>query len=285
MVGRTRRAQSTEMNPGALLFAFNNDRVDYISQAQWSAPRIQRHLGIPVTLVSDVVPDDRSMFDQVITVESRSGGTRKFDHMNADSSATWFNRGRCRAYDLSPYDHTLVLDTDYIVASAQLKSLFHSGQDLLCHRYVLDVTDRNNFARDTRFGITEMPMWWATVLYFRRSHLAQSVFEMMRMIEDHWYHYSRLYKFAEEPYRNDYAISIALNTVYGHVVDLIPSIPWPLFTSFYDVYLNQIEPDRFQLNYVRMADAREKHQRMILSDCDLHVMNKPDLEKICANRA
>jgi hypothetical protein len=271
------------MSRGAVLFAFNNDKVDYVSQAQWSAPRINRHLDIPVTLVTDTVPQDTSMFDQVIVRESRSGGTRKFDHMNADSSATWFNRGRCRAYDITPYDETLVLDTDYIVASDRLKVLFNSGQDLLCHRYVLDVTDRRNFARDTRFGEVEMPMWWATVLFFRRSTLADSVFDMMEMIENNWYHYSRLYKFNEEPYRNDYAISIALNTVYGHVPNAVPDIPWPLLTSFYDVYLNQLADDSFQLNYVRMVDTQAKHQRMILTDCDLHVMNKPDLGKICGS--
>ena len=270
------------MTQGVLLFAFNNDRVDYVSQAQWSAPRINRHLDLPVTLITDQIPTDTSMFDQVITAESRSGGTRKYDHMNADSSATWFNRGRCRAYDLSPYDQTLVLDTDYIVASDRLKVLFDSDHDVLCHRLVLDVTERRNFALDTRFGSVEMPMWWATVLYFRKSALAQSVFDMMHMIENNWYHYSRVYKFSQEPYRNDYAISIALNTVYGHVPDSIPGIPWPLFTSFYDVYLNQLDQDRFQLNYVRMVDNQERHQRMILEDCDLHVMNKPDLGKICA---
>lgn len=271
------------MTKGAVLFAFNNDRIDYVRQAQWSAPRITRHLDIPVTLITDCVPKDQSMFDQVITAESRSGGTRKFDHMNADSSATWFNRGRCRAYELSPYDQTLVLDTDYIVACDQLRVLFHSDQDLLCHRMVLDVTDRNNFATDTRFGALEMPMWWATVLYFRRSRLAESIFDLMRMIEENWYHYSRIYKYPEEPYRNDYAISIALNTIHGHVIDSIPSIPWPLFTSFYDVYLNQLDMDRFQLNYVRMVEHKERHLRMVLENCDLHVMNKPDLGKICAS--
>ena len=272
------------MTRGAVLFAFNNDRVDYVSQAQWSAPRISRHLDIPVTLVTDQEPDNTSMFDQVIIRASRSGGTRKFDHMNADSSATWFNRGRCRAFDVSPYDETLVLDTDYIVASDRLKVLFDSAQDLLCHREVLDVTDRKNFARDTRFGETEFPMWWATVLYFRRTRLSESVFDMMSMIEDNWYHYSRLYKFNQEPYRNDYAISIALNTVYGHLPAAVPSIPWPLFTSFYDVYLNQLEDDVFQLNYVRMVENQARHFRMILRECDLHVMNKPDLGKICGSR-
>jgi len=272
------------MSQGAVLFAFNNDRVDYVSQAQWSAPRINRHLGLPVTLITDKMPDDIGMFDRVIIRESRSGGTRKYDHMNADSSANWYNRGRCSAYDVTPYDQTLLLDTDYIVSSNNLRSLFDTDQDLLCHRYVLDVTDRRNFARDTRFGAVEFPMWWATVVYFRRSRAAESVFAMMQMIETHWYHYSRLYKFDQDLYRNDYAISIALNTVYGHVPDSVPSIPWPLFTAFYDVYLNQLDQDRFQLNYVRMIENQQRHQRMILEDCDLHVMNKPDLGKICGSR-
>jgi hypothetical protein len=272
------------MTRGALLFAFNNDRVDYVSQAQWSAPRIKRHLKIPVSLVTDQIPSDGSMFDQVILRQSQSGGTRKYDHMNADSSANWYNRGRCSAYEVSPYDETLVLDTDYIVSSDRLSTLFESTQDLLCHRHVLDITERRNFATDTRFGEVEFPMWWATVIYFRRSKVAQSVFDMMRMIESNWYHYSRVYKFSQDLYRNDYAISIALNTVYGHIPSSVPSIPWPLFTAFYDVYLNQLSDDKFQLNYVRMMDNQERHQRMILEDCDLHVMNKPDLGKICGSR-
>lgn len=272
------------MTRGAVLFAFNNDRVDYVSQAQWSASRITRHLDIPVTLVTDAMPADVSMFDQVIIQSKNSGGTRKYDHMNADSSAHWYNRGRCSAYEVSPYQETLLLDTDYIVSSDRLKVLFELDQDVLCHRMVLDVTDRNNFAADTRFGEVEFPMWWATVVFFRRSPTAEAVFHMMRMIESNWYHYSKIYKFSQDLYRNDYAISIALNTVYGHLPDSVPAIPWPLFTAFYDVYLNQTEQDTFQLNYVRMINTQEQHQRMVLKNCDLHVMNKPDLGKICGSR-
>ena len=273
------------MSQGILYFAFNNDRVDYVSQAVWNAPRVHRHLGVGCSLVTDQAskPEDTSMFDSVFITDSVSGGTRKYDHMNADSSAEWKNIGRCRAYDLSPYDQTLVLDTDYIVASDNLKCLFNSNQDFLCHREVLDVTDRENFARDTRFGDVHFPMWWATVSYFRRSAKAEQIFHMWSMIQDNWYHYSRLYKFSQDLFRNDYALSIALNTVYGHVPESIPSIPWPLFTAFYDVYLNQLDDDCFQMNYVRMGQ-KSQHQRMILSNQDLHIMNKPDLGKICGSR-
>ena len=272
------------MSKGVLYFAFNNDRVDYVAQAVWNAHRVKRHLGVGVSLVTDKAskPKDTSMFDTVFVTESKSGGTRKYDHMNADSSAEWKNTGRCNAYNLSPYDQTIVLDTDYIVNSNQLACLFDSNQDFLCHREVLDVTDRRNFASDTRFGLTEFPMWWATVSYFRRSDIAEQIFYIWKMVQDNWYHYSRLLKFSQDIFRNDYAISIAVNTVYGHIPDAVPSIPWPLATAFYDVYLNQLDEDRFQMNYVRMGE-KQQHQRMILDNQDLHVMNKPDFEKICGN--
>jgi hypothetical protein len=146
---------------------------------------------------------------------------------------------------------------------------------------VLDVTNRRNFARDTRFGDVEFPMWWATVTYFRKSDLAKQIFSVWKMVQDNWYHYSRLYKFSQDLFRNDYAVSIALATVYGHQLN-IPSIPWPLFTAFYDVYMNQVNDDCFKLNYVRIGE-KQLHQNLILDNCDLHVMNKPDLEKICVN--
>ena len=126
------------MNKGVLYLAFNNDKVDYIAQAVWNAHRVRRHLGVGCSLVTDAAskPNDTSMFDNVFIVQSASGGTRKYDHMNADSSAEWKNIGRCNAYELTPYEQTLILDTDYMVNSNQLSMLFDVDYDFLCHREV-----------------------------------------------------------------------------------------------------------------------------------------------------
>ena len=35
------------MTTGALIFARNNEQIDYESMARWSAKNIERHLGIP----------------------------------------------------------------------------------------------------------------------------------------------------------------------------------------------------------------------------------------------
>lgn len=270
------------MKKGVLLFAFNNSTVNYVKQAIWSAQRIKRHLGIGTTLITDASskPDVNEWFDDVIVIDSGSGGVRQFDHMDQNTADEWKNLGRCLAYELTPYKQTIILDTDFVVASDRLNILFESNQDFICHRYISDITKRDNFAADTRFGTINFPMWWATVTYFVKSDYSQRVFHMWQMIEKNWRHYARLYKFPLHIYRNDFALSIALNTVNGHVQENIPSIPWPLHTTFYDVYLNQLEEDSFQLNYVRFG-KKEQHQRLKIKNMDFHVMNKPDLDKLC----
>jgi hypothetical protein len=41
------------MTTGALIFAYNNEHIDYVAMAQWSAQNIERHLGIPTTIITD----------------------------------------------------------------------------------------------------------------------------------------------------------------------------------------------------------------------------------------
>ena len=43
------------MSSGVLLFAFNNEQVDYVAQAQYLAKRIRKYLDLPTTLVTDDV--------------------------------------------------------------------------------------------------------------------------------------------------------------------------------------------------------------------------------------
>ena len=89
------------MTVGALIFAVNNGATDYLAMAQWSAENIQRHLGISTHIVTAQTSDNAN---------SR--------HFTDIGHVTWHNTSRVDAYDLSPWDRTLVLDADYVVASA-----------------------------------------------------------------------------------------------------------------------------------------------------------------------
>lgn len=265
------------MSTGALIFAFNNESIDYVAMAEWSAKNIQRHLGIPVSIVTDTEVDSTA-FDQVIyTAIDNSTNTRHFSDVG---TVTWHNLNRMDAYLLTPYNQTLVLDADYVVASDQLKLVLDSQEDFMCHRTAYDVTNLQTFADLNVFGQHQFPMWWATVMMFRTSERARLIFESMSMIRDNWTHYRNLYANSRSTYRNDHALSIALNIENGHTLQTT-DIPWGLASLTPEHRLTQLESDRYRVDYV----TADKKPRWIELNTDFHAMGKQQLGDIVANDA
>ena len=95
------------MTTGALIFAFNNSEIDYLSMAAWSAKRIRRHLNIPVAVVTDST-EHTDVFDKVIQAIPEGSGTRHFTDFG--TNVAWHNANRTTAYELTPWDQTLVLE-------------------------------------------------------------------------------------------------------------------------------------------------------------------------------
>jgi hypothetical protein len=153
-------------------------------------------------------------FEQVIPAAAVSESRRVFQ--DTPGSVTWYNSNRTDAYTLSPWSQTLVLDADYVVASNQLATLLSIDKDFIAHQTAYDVTGHPEFNENNYFGRNRMPMSWATVMMFRRSRQAEMIFECMAMIKKNWHHYTALYGVNRPTYRNDYALSIALNIVSGH---------------------------------------------------------------------
>ena len=250
------------MTVGAVIFARNNEQIDYVSMAQWSAKNIERHLGIPTCIVTD----DTQL----------STNTRNFTDVG---TVTWHNLNRMDAYKLSPFEQTLVLDADYVVASDQLKTVLDSKENFMCHRLAYDITGLQTFEDLNVFGNHKMPMWWATVMMFRRSKKAQLIFECMEMIRDNWTHYRNLYANSRSTYRNDHALSIALNIENGHTLQTA-DIPWPLASLTPDHKLIQEGQDCYRVEF----NSSDKKPRWItLKNQDFHAMGKQQLGAIVAN--
>jgi hypothetical protein len=184
------------------------------------------------------------------------------------------------AYRLSPWDRTLVLDADYVVASDQLGSVLDSDQDFVAHRWAYDVTGCNNFQGLNYFGDVRMPQWWATVIVFNKSRQAELIFDTMAMIRDNWSHYRNIYKNNTTTYRNDHALSIALLIVNGHTLDHA-GIPWQLATLTPEHDLTQLDPDRYRVDFVNGQGQR----RWTELRQDFHAMGKRQLGDIVANNS
>jgi len=261
------------MTTGVLIFAFNNEQIDYLAMANWSAKNIRRHLDLPVAVVTDQPVPQSYQFEQIIITEPEGSHQRKFDDLS--ESVTWYNVNRVDAYALSPWSTTLVLDADYVVASDQLKAVLNCNQDFMAHNLAYDVCGHPNFNEHNFFGQYRMPMWWATVMLFRRSEHARLIFESMQMIRCHWNHYKNLYNIGRTTYRNDFALSIALGIVNGHTLNHT-NIPWALATVTHNQKLTQLELDRYRVDFV----AQDGKHRWIQLEQDFHAMGKGQLGAI-----
>lgn len=260
------------MKRGALIFAFNNGAIDYVRLAEWTAKNIKRHLDIPVAVVTDVdVTGD--IFDHVIYSVRCEDNGRYFSDIG--DTVAWHNKTRPDAYDLSPWDETLVLDADYIVASDQLKTLFNSNKNFQAYRWTYDITNSNDFIEFNHFGRYNMPMWWATVMHFRRSDETEFIFDIMKMVRDNWRHYCDLYASRRGSYRNDHALSIALNLVNGHTQP--DGIPWPMASLIPDHRLKQIDQDIYRVEFI---DGENRAKYITVQGQDFHAMGKRDLGDI-----
>ena len=266
------------MTTGAVVFAFDTNGTDYVSMAAWCAARIHKWLHIPVTLITDRAVH-HSVFDGVIQCEPGSADNLRWsDHLQC--RVPWYNSTRCLAYELSPYDRTLLLDADYVVNSTALQDLLQHGTDIMCHDRCHDLA--HGTAMRAYTGQHHITMLWATVVIFGRSRVAQLMFDAWRMVRDHWQHYRDIYRINESLFRNDHALTVAMNIITGHTL-LADTIPWSMASVLPSTkILATDDPDAFRLEYL---DDRGRERWHVTQGQDFHAMSKHHLGDIIARSA
>ena len=258
---------------GALIFAFDTEHTNYVNMAAWAAERVKKWLNIPVAVVTNT-PDaaKQSVFDRVIVADPLGANSRWFGDLQAH--VTWHNGNRVNAYELTPWQQTLVLDADYVVNSDQLQAVLDSPHDFLCFKTAFDLAKPDQPFIPT-FGRYQFPMYWATVMMFRKSNTAQYIFEAMQMIRQHWTHYRDLYHISEHTYRNDFALSIALAIVSGQTLK-VDAIPWSMASVLPEHHLT-CQEDFWTIEY---KNEQGKSRTVSVVGQDFHAMGKQDLGAI-----
>lgn len=265
------------MTSGCLIFAFNNSVIDYAAMADWSAANIHRHLDLPVCIATDMPKDRFKNADCVVQISNQHANMRAMDDFGG--IVDWHNMNRMDALYVTPWDHTILLDADYVVASPQLKVLLDCP-DFLCHDLARDITG-NKPDRDINvFGSMKLPMLWATVLSFRKTQQTQDIFALMQLIRDNWKHYCDLFGIRGSPYRNDFALSIAALVVNGHRL-FEQTIPWPLMTVTQDHVLSKIEQDLYRVEF---TNSNGQSHWITVPQQDFHAMGKKLLGGIVADQ-
>jgi len=209
------------MTTGAVIFAQNNSTIDYIKLAIFAASRIKKYLGIPVSIVTDTkdyllksFPDHG--FDQIIEIDFVAPVQNKkfFDGSVTSKVLPWKNHSRTNIYDLTPYNRTLVIDSDYIISSKVLKSALDNDYDFQIYKNSFDLAiDRDrDFERINQYSI---PFYWATVFVFQKNTIMKAFFDLVGYIKTNWSYFRLLYNIDSSTYRNDFAFSIAIHIMDG----------------------------------------------------------------------
>lgn len=259
------------MSKGILLFAFNNGIVDYYKMAVATAKRANYFLNLPVTLVTDkssYPSDTEYMFDKVIYVSANTS--------NIKGKQVWINKGRHRAYELTPYDETILLDTDYLINSDKLLDLFKIYDDFMCPNRTSYIMHPDS--HQEQLSASSYNTLWATIIAFKKTNKVKQIFECLEMVENNYMHYVQLYNMVSAMYRNDYGLTIAHRIVNGHYEDTNNYIPWSLTHIATDVKVYRNTLNLFNTDYTVMCDrnirGKVKTEYCIVKDTDFHIMDK-----------
>jgi len=259
------------MSKGLLLFAFNTEKTDYFKMAVSTAKRANHFLNLPVSVVTDKNTDMSQYeytFDNVIIQESDSSNT----NIHKD---VWINKGRYKAYDVSPYDETLLLDTDYLINSDTLLKPFDLYNDFMCHNSTSFLMVNEPPEYINQFSYTTL---WATVMYFKKTDKTKQLFECMKMVQENYQHYITLHKLISASYRNDYALTFSLRILYGQLEDTSNYIPWNLLHAGKGTIIYKNGDDTFNTEYTVIHDnwknGKLKKEYCIVKNLDFHMMNK-----------
>jgi len=268
------------MSRGAILFAFNSPKYDYYSMAEYAAKRIDHFLGLPVTLVTDeasLPSNPKFNFDNIVLVEPDKNNIRDY--------AVWINKGRYQAYELSPYDETLLLDTDYVVNSDKLLKTFDTSIDFCCH----DTTSffmHPNAAQEVLSAYSFKTLW-ATVISFRKTQRAKHIFECLEMVQKNYEHYADIHSFIAGVYRNDYGLTLALRIANGHIVQPNDIIPWNLLHVGKNTSVYSNSESEFNTEFTIMFDnwqrGKIRKEFITIKDMDFHAMNKENFLELIKN--
>ncbi len=207
------------MTRGVLIFAQNNTEIDYAKISLYAAKRVKHFLNVPVSLVTDSKgwllssqPDAENVFDQIITIDSVTTQTKRFyDGAMASKTLIWKNLDRSSCYDLSPYDETIVIDSDYIISSNILNNVWNNKHDFLIYKDSFDIAQWRDDRSFRYLNQWSIPFYWATVFYFKKTKVNKDFFTIINHIKTNWSYYRALYNIDSNVFRNDFAFSIALH--------------------------------------------------------------------------
>lgn len=193
------------MSKGFLVIAQNTDAINYVDQAYALALSInatQKEVKSITLITNDVVPKSYvSAFDNIVEIPWTDDA----------ANSTWKVENRWKLYHASPYDETIVLDTDMLFLDDISQWWeYCSTYDLKFCSNVKDhklQTITNDTVHRATFNANNLPNTYFALHYFKKSDFAFQFYKTLEFVTNNWeLCYS---KFAPDKWQNWLSMDLA----------------------------------------------------------------------------
>jgi hypothetical protein len=185
------------------------------------------------------------------------------------------NTNRYSAYDITPYQRTLLIDADFLVFSNRLTEFWNIDTDIMIGESINDIYDNQRLGYHDRYvSDVGIKLYWATTVMFTKNNNSKIFFDLVRHVLDNYQYYADTYRFDSKQYRNDIAFSIAKHILDGFEKSSIGCLP-PVLTMLDRDILQSVNGDKLTVLVSPKLDSN--YCAAALRGIDIHVMNKQSI--------
>jgi hypothetical protein len=275
------------MTKGILIYAYNNRTVDYALLSIISGGLAKKHLSVPVSLVTDTTTVEwmkqssvfdlaNTVFDKIIITEKPETSNQRFLRDGIDGQMVPFtNTNRHSAWALTPYDRTLLIDSDYFILTDNLNSYWEVDQDIMIGESINDIYSQNRLGYlDVNISETGVKLYWATTVMFTKNPASKLFFDTVEYVKQNYLYYSDVFRFDHRQFRNDIAFSVAKHLLDGFEESTLGRLPAILSALDKDILY---EVDGSTLKFLVDYKLDNTYCAAAVRDVDIHIMNKQSI--------
>jgi hypothetical protein len=272
------------MTQGILIYAHNNRTVDYALMAMIAGGLAKKNLQVPVSLVTDsstiewmkesnIFSQAESVFEHIITVDRPStDNQRRLHDGQTGQMIPFINTNRSTAWDVTPYDRTLLIDSDFFIFSNSLGEYWNVDTDVMLGNAINDIyNDTRTGYLDRHISDTVVKMYWATTVMFSKNLNSKLFFNTVNYVKENYTQFADVFRFDPRQFRNDIAFSLAKHILDGYQQDDALSLP-PVLSALDKDILHSVNDNSltFLIDY-RLTNS---YCAASISGLDVHIMNK-----------
>jgi hypothetical protein len=275
------------MTQGILIYAHNTRAVDYALLAVISAGLAKKHLAVPASLATDdstiswmkqsqIFDVANTVFENIIVVNRpETDNQRRLNDGDTGTTVPFINVNRDTAWDLTPYDRTLLIDSDFLIFSDVLNKYWNIDCDLLIGDSINDINGQDRMKHlDRHISDTGVKLYWATTVMFTKNQNTRLFFDTVNHVKENYRHYADVFRFDHRQFRNDIAFSVSKHILDGYTESNIGTLP-PILSSLDRDILYEVNDQR--LTFLIDHKLDNNFCAAAISGVDIHVMNKQSI--------